>query len=676
MSANARRKTGFVPLRLVAIWLAIASVTLPVSAVAGEMSAPDVASMFPDPIVTTLTNGLRLYHIPKQPGPELAEVCFYVPVGAMDESPSQAGISHLLEHLIFSKPAVDGQPLGDWFDQWSIGYNAFTSPDSTVYFSPSVPIDMLGETLEQWSRALMNPAPPDERLFYRERGVVSQEIYSHDTGTATDIDTNEEILVLLRALWRGWMPAVDPAGFSETVEDLTPEHVRAYQQKWYRPDRMFVIIAANLPHDDVVHLVNQSLGRAPLPNRPLPRRHPVPDPTVDTFTFIPLIREVQDVKLMMMTAGPRRDSKQHVALALLKSIVNIRSAQHPDPRFEVVTDNAVFGENPKSSIGLIEVQLTQNYTEYETYYPLLEEHFMSLLESITARPPTAAEVDMARNAWLLDKIRSPSMLLIAALQANSPAMYHDGPRWCAELTPEDIQRAAAETFDLNRSVLLVKAPGRSSIFNRVTTDNTSHYGLILLPAIMFLALHFAWRRWLSQGVAMLYIVRSLSRGNVLLVRLATLQLTALAALAALTGLMQIMYWILGVNSELSAWKLIPWLGFTVCAALAIHAGLELLIRRQGWALALSLALLIAGNLTMNLRTYYQTFDEQPGVRAALRWLYLALPKYDHIRYLANHAALGTDIETASYFALIQLTLFSLAALSAGIWAFNRTQFSE
>jgi zinc protease len=79
----------------------------------------------------TLPSGLRLLHIPAEESPFAAVVLAYG-VGAAHEQPTEAGLAHLLEHLLF-----EDERIGYDRRLQAVGgtTNAYTGQDYTVYYA-------------------------------------------------------------------------------------------------------------------------------------------------------------------------------------------------------------------------------------------------------------------------------------------------------------------------------------------------------------------------------------------------------------------------------------------------------------------------------------------------------------------------------------------------------------
>ena len=145
------------------------------------------------PIVHTFTNGLRLVLAPC----EAESVAFgiFVASGSRHETARTAGISHLIEHMLF-KGTRKRRPIDITREIEGRGgnFNAFTGEESTCYYA-HLPHEFLGEAVDIILDMYLNATIPDDE-FKREKGVVLEEIkmYSDEPKTIRlDVDGAKEV---------------------------------------------------------------------------------------------------------------------------------------------------------------------------------------------------------------------------------------------------------------------------------------------------------------------------------------------------------------------------------------------------------------------------------------------------------------------------------------------------
>lgn len=208
-----------------------------------------------DPNVRTgkLENGLT-YFIRNNGLPE-NRADFYIAqkVGSMQEEDNQAGLAHFLEHMAFNGTKnFPGKSMLNYLQDNGIKFgtniNAYTSFDETVYFMTNIPtnnqnlMDSALLVLHDWSSAISL----EEDELENERGVIREEWRTR--GGAQ------------QRLWDQLLPKMYPdskyakrmpIGSIDVINNFKPEEIRAYYQKWYRPDLQGIIVVGDVNVDEM-----------------------------------------------------------------------------------------------------------------------------------------------------------------------------------------------------------------------------------------------------------------------------------------------------------------------------------------------------------------------------------------------------------------------------------------
>ncbi len=233
-------------------------------------SAPAVlapADLGPDGVrVVTLANGLTVLVKPDDRFP-LVTARLLVHAGSAFESRSQAGISHVLEHMVFK--GTKKRPAGSSAAEIeAVGghMNAATSFDSTVYYVDvpdkhwALGLDVIGD--------MAFGARLASKELASEKPVVLSELErrSDEPGTLLFED-------LLARTWKGTSYEWPVIGFRDTVEGISSEDLKAYVKRFYQPQSMVLAVVGRVNPDAVVAEAQRLFGT--LKNdRPVPAREP------------------------------------------------------------------------------------------------------------------------------------------------------------------------------------------------------------------------------------------------------------------------------------------------------------------------------------------------------------------------------------------------------------------
>lgn len=217
-----------------------------------------------------LDNGLTYYIRHNEEPKERAHFYIAQKVGSVQEDDSQRGLAHFLEHMCFNGTRhFPGNTLIEWCEKIGVkfGYNlnAYTTFDETVYNINDVPVTSQGNIdsclliLSDWADGLLlDPAEID-----KERGVINEE---------WRLRTSAQMRILERHL-----PEIFPGsrygermpiGKMEIVNSFKPEVLRAYYEKWYRPDLQGIIVVGDVDVDYVEGRIKQIFGEIKMPENP------------------------------------------------------------------------------------------------------------------------------------------------------------------------------------------------------------------------------------------------------------------------------------------------------------------------------------------------------------------------------------------------------------------------
>jgi len=186
-----------------------------------------------------LFNGLEVF-IKEDHARKVAAIQFWVKVGSADETDSERGISHLIEHMAFK--GTERRGLGKIaYEIEALGgdINAYTSWDETV-FHVTVPSSATTQGLDILTDAVLRPVIDPSELE-KEKQVVLEEILEGQERP----ERKASQLLFKTAYVKG--PYQYPIiGYKEIVEKFSREDIMAFRNKWYVPENMFLVIVGDV----------------------------------------------------------------------------------------------------------------------------------------------------------------------------------------------------------------------------------------------------------------------------------------------------------------------------------------------------------------------------------------------------------------------------------------------
>ncbi len=244
----------------------------------------------PEVVLGELPNGFR-YALRRQPVPPgRVSLHLFVDAGSADETDSELGYAHFVEHMAFAGTRdFPGDGVIRTLQHFGLAFgseiNAATGRTYTVYKLARVPVDVPG-ALETALRVMRNYAGElefDPLAVERERGVILSEtrvragrISYWWGGDFEFVEPFDEGLTLgeLEGTFPGSPWARSQLGPRRSIQRATPEGLRAFYQRWYRPQRMVLAVAGDLDPARLALLVGPLFAdlaaRGPEPIRAAP----------------------------------------------------------------------------------------------------------------------------------------------------------------------------------------------------------------------------------------------------------------------------------------------------------------------------------------------------------------------------------------------------------------------
>ena len=203
--------------------------------------------------IVKLKNGLTVL-IKEDDRFPLVNARLYVHAGSAYESPKTAGISHLLEHMVFK--GTEKRGLGESArDIESVGgsMNAATSFDYTMYYV-EVPEDKWALGLDVITDMAFKPAI-DPTELESEKKVVLEELERGEDTPGSKLFKSLQAMV-----WNGTSYEWPIIGTRETVTSFTREDIKKYIADFYQPQSMLLAVVGKVDPDQVLAEAERLLG--------------------------------------------------------------------------------------------------------------------------------------------------------------------------------------------------------------------------------------------------------------------------------------------------------------------------------------------------------------------------------------------------------------------------------
>ena len=209
-------------------------------------SANDIAALPPGVQLTTLENGLVIIVREDHSAPVVSAQAWAMAGSIHEGRWLGAGLSHVLEHMLFKGTTTRPGSRIDQEVQEAGGYmNAYTSFDRTVYHidvpntGARTAIDILCDIMQHAS------LPPDE--LAKEMDVIRREMDMN-----VDDPGRRASRRLFETAYTKSPYRLTVIGYPDIFNELKPEDIRGYYTEKYAPNNVFYVVTGDIKNDEVV----------------------------------------------------------------------------------------------------------------------------------------------------------------------------------------------------------------------------------------------------------------------------------------------------------------------------------------------------------------------------------------------------------------------------------------
>ncbi len=260
------------------------------------------------------SNGARLLLLPDATKPTIS-VNMTVLVGSRHEGYGEAGMAHLLEHMVFKgTPTFPDIPkaLRDHGAQ----FNGTTNSDRTNYFETLNPTDEnLEFAIQMECDRLVNSYVRKEDLV-SEFTVVRNEF---ERGENSPQGVLSQRISAAAYEWHNYGKTT--IGNRSDIERVPIDNLLAFYRKYYQPDNVVLIVTGRFVEDKALELATKYLGSIPKPERKLDKTY-TEEPPQDGERFVELRRVGAIGSFAAAWHIPASSHEDWAPLSILASVLN------------------------------------------------------------------------------------------------------------------------------------------------------------------------------------------------------------------------------------------------------------------------------------------------------------------------------------------------------------------
>ncbi|HEX5975611.1 MAG TPA: pitrilysin family protein [Rubrobacteraceae bacterium] len=263
-----------------------------------------------DPNIRTkeLPGGLRVISEPLEEATSVS-LGVWIRAGSRDERDEVAGITHLMEHMLFKgTPEMDALEVAQAFEGIGAQENAATGEEYTVLYARFLP-EHVERALEIMSDMVLRPTLAD---LEREREVIVEEIRMYED--RPDQMADEHLSGLIFHDDPLGRPII---GSAETVRGVDHETLRKFHAGTYTAPNVIVVAAGRLEREELERMVEEKFSG--LPEGELFDRQAHPRPPESRFHF--KHKETEQYHVSLGSQGIPARSEDRYAMAALNNVL-------------------------------------------------------------------------------------------------------------------------------------------------------------------------------------------------------------------------------------------------------------------------------------------------------------------------------------------------------------------
>ena len=401
--------------------------------------------------IKVLPGGLRVFSEPLSEATSVS-LGVWIRAGSRDERDELAGITHLMEHMLFKgTPSMNALGIAEAFESIGAQENAATGEEYTVLYARFLP-EHLEKALGIMSEMVKEPTLAD---LEREREVIVEEIKMYEDRPDQMADEH-----LSGLIFHGNSLGRPIIGSVETVRGVNHDTLKSFQENTYIAPNVFVVGAGRLDPGEFERLAEEKFAGLPSGEQYTREANLTSPESRFSYKF----KETEQYHVAMGSLGLPASSEDRYAMSALNNVLGggMSSRLFQEVREKRGLAYAVYSYHQGySDSGAIKMYVGSTTGNVEEAVKIISEQ----LDKIRDEPVSEEELQRTK-----EQLKSSTIL---ALESTANRMTRIGrsiisgaelltPEEIAErieaVTADDIKRLANEHLKLENMYLAAIGP--------------------------------------------------------------------------------------------------------------------------------------------------------------------------------------------------------------------------
>ena len=312
----------------------------------------------------------------------------FVKTGSRDESDTEEGISHVLEHMIFKgTPTRNYFEISEEIDYLGANVNAHTTKEETVFYINAL-TQFLGKSVDILFDIVTN-STIDEKELEKEKDVIVEEIKMYKDSP------DDMVFELNYADSINGQYGKPIIGTEKSVKGFSAEEIRKYYKERYTKDNILIVVSGNFDENEIVQKINEYFGK--LKDTKIDRREKI------DFSFNSgkktVSKDINQVNICISHQSENYNSKNKIYIDVLANIIggSMSSRLFQEIREKNGLAYSVYTYNQYYlSGGLTSTYIGTNLENYEKAIDITLSEFKKLRENGV----TEDELQKAKNKYM------------------------------------------------------------------------------------------------------------------------------------------------------------------------------------------------------------------------------------------------------------------------------------